>query len=182
MQYINFMTIHIHNPTHVYVCFRRYKLSSVINFETWQNNNLKYMNCCQFLCTRYKQKVARTPLVIFQFDGIFGEIMAGSNLHTMMKKQCSDINVSTSPFYSSAFQLNCYKYREHYSRKSRPREWIFEVVDNNTFKITLFFSKNASPEPKTLQSQQSPCPKLCTVESNGLEIRCSPHQMQTTWV
>ncbi len=32
-------------------------------------------------------------------DGIFGEIMAESSAHTLMKKKCSDVNLSTNPFF-----------------------------------------------------------------------------------
>ncbi len=41
--------------------------------------------------------------------------------------------------------------------------------------MTLFSSKIASPEPKTLKSQQSPCPELCTIEGNGLKNLCDVH-------
>ncbi len=86
-----------------------------------------------YSCSNFVTEFCWAKYTPRHIDGIFGEIMTGSSLHTMMKKRCSDINLSTNPIYSSAFHLNCCKYREQYSRKSRAHESMFKVVENNAF-------------------------------------------------
>ncbi len=71
--------------------------------------------------------------------------------------------LSTSPFYSTASQLNYYKHRNNVHENHLLMSGCYKVIENNTFK------NNTSPEPKTQQSSVSKSvSKFALLKATGL--------------